>query len=161
MKKSNGFHTVRGYQLLNQEERRLTSAMEDYLEMVYRSSGAEGYVRINTLSELLNVKPPSATKMVQKLTKMGFLDYKRYGIISLTEKGREIGEFLLKRHNAVECFLKLIGMGENTLVETELIEHNIGSKTLENITVLNRFFEKNPEIAQKLRQFRGEALEGH
>jgi len=28
-----GFHTVRGYQLMEQDHRLLTSAMEDYLEM--------------------------------------------------------------------------------------------------------------------------------
>ena len=66
MKKN--FHTVRGYQLLEQKKRTLTPAMEDYLEMIYRSSLKDGYIRISTLSALLNVRAPSATKMVQKLT---------------------------------------------------------------------------------------------
>jgi len=30
------FHTVRGYQLIEQEKKLLTSAMEDYLEMIFR-----------------------------------------------------------------------------------------------------------------------------
>ncbi|HBM75724.1 MAG TPA: DtxR family transcriptional regulator, partial [Clostridiaceae bacterium] len=54
-----------------QEKRVLTSSMEDYLEMIYRNSLEAGSMRINTLSELLNVRPSSTTKMVQKLTKAG------------------------------------------------------------------------------------------
>lgn len=148
------FRTVRGYQLLVQHKKLLTSAMEDYLEMIYRSSLKDGYIRINILSGLLNVKPPSATKMVQKLTALGLLDYRRYGIIFLTENGKEIGEYLLKRHNIIEKFLKTIGISENLLVETELVEHNISVNTLKSIEILNNFLEQNPEIVERLRQYK-------
>ena len=36
MPMENKFHTVRGYQLIKQNESRLTPALEDYLEMTYR-----------------------------------------------------------------------------------------------------------------------------
>lgn len=154
MQKNQDFHTVRGYQLLNQSDKLLTSAMEDYLEMIYRSILEDGYMRINTLSEMLNVKPSSATKMVQKLTDLGLLNYEKYGIIFLTERGKEIGSFLLNRHNIIEKFLKAIGIKEDLLVETELIEHNISSNTLQNINMLIKFFEKNPEIMDKFGAFK-------
>jgi Mn-dependent DtxR family transcriptional regulator len=127
--------------------------MEDYLEMIYRNSLIDGYMRINTISELLNVSAPSATKMVQKLTKLGLLDYKKYGIIFLTENGREIGKFLLERHNLIEAFLKNLGVTENVLVETELIEHNVSVNTLSKISLFNRFLSQNPEIAKKYSEF--------
>jgi len=146
------YHTVRGYQLLEQKQKLLTSAMEDYLEMIYRNSLVEGYIRINTLSELLNVQAPSATKMVQKLTKLGFTDYKKYGIIFLSENGKEIGKFLLERHYVIETFLKNLGVVESLLIETELIEHAITAKTLEKINILNKMFE-NTEIKKKYQQY--------
>jgi len=148
------FHTVRGYQLLEQNKKLLTSAMEDYLEMIYRNSLTEGYMRINTLSELLNVQAPSATKMVQKLTGLGLLDYKRYGIIFLTENGRDIGKFLLQRHNIIEQFLRHLGVGESILQETELTEHNITAGTLQKIDLLNRFFDTYPDYIRKFQQFK-------
>jgi len=151
---SKEFHTVRGYQLLDQSKKLLTSAMEDYLEMICRNSLNEGYLRVNKLAELLNVKASSASKMVQKLGELGLLDYEKYGIIILTESGREIGKFLLSRHSTIERFLKLIGISENLLIETELIEHNISSNTLENIKILNDFFEEKPEIANMFEEFR-------
>ncbi len=153
MEEMSKFHTVRGYQLLSQNKNLLTSAMEDYLEMIYRSSLVEGYMRINTLSELLNVAAPSATKMVQKLSKFGLLDYKKYGIIFLTENGREIGKFLLERHNIIEEFLKNLGVQEDTLIETELIEHNISASTINKIDLFNKFFVKYPEISKKYREY--------
>lgn len=147
------FHTVRGYQLLSQNKNLLTSGMEDYLEMIYRNSLTDGYMRINTISELLNVSAPSATKMVQKLTKLGLLDYKKYGIIFLTENGREIGKFLLERHNLIEAFLKNLGVTDNILVETELIEHYISANTLSKISLFNSFLSQNPEIVKKYNEF--------
>ncbi len=147
------FHTVRGYQLLSQNKNLLTSAMEDYLEMIYRNSLVEGYMRINTLSDLLNVAAPSATKMVQKLSKLGLLDYKKYGIIFLTENGREIGRFLLDRHNTIQQFLRNLGVSDDILIETELIEHYVSVTTLIKIGLFNKFLQNNPEISERLSKF--------
>jgi DtxR family Mn-dependent transcriptional regulator len=150
----NKFHTVRGYQMLEQNKKLLTSAMEDYLEMIYRNSLKEGFIRTNKLAQYLHVKASSATRMIQKLAQLRLIQYEKYGIIKLTEKGREIGEFLLKRHTIVETFLKKLGVTENILNETELIEHNISPKTLEYIDLLNRFLKKHPEIMVWFNEFK-------
>jgi len=128
--------------------------MEDYLEMIYRNSLKEGYLRINKLAELLNVKASSASKMVQKLGELGLLKYEKYGIIVLNDSGREIGEFLLERHRIIEDFLKFLGCEGDVLVQTELIEHNINTDTVKNLKILNDFFEKNRDIADKYREYR-------
>lgn len=140
------FHTVRGYQLIDQNKKLLTSAMEDYLEMICRSVEKEGYLRINKLAGLLNVKASSASKMVQKLGAMGLLKYEKYGIIVLSANGKEIGEFLLERHRIIENFLKLLGCEDDVLIQTELIEHNVNNSTIENLKILNSFFTENKEI---------------
>lgn len=148
------FRTVRGYQLLEQNKRLLTSAEEDYLEMIYRNSIQEGYLRINKLADLLNVKASSASRMVQKLGLIGMLKYEKYGIVILTESGKEIGEFLLHRHRVIESFLKNIGIGQNVLVETELIEHNVSTNTLRCIEMLNLFFDERSEISKEFELFK-------
>lgn len=159
MEETSKFHTVRGYQLLEQNKKLLTPAMEDYLEMIYRNSLIEGYLRINTLSDLLNVAAPSATKMVQKLNRLGLIDYKKYGIIFLTENGRELGKFLLERHNIIEKFLKNLGVKDNLLPETELIEHNISAATLQRFNIFNKFLAKNADIIEKLEKFSEDNME--
>jgi Mn-dependent DtxR family transcriptional regulator len=143
------FHTVRGYQILEQSRKLLTSAMEDYLEMIFRHSLTENYMRISTLAELLNVRPPSATSMVQKLDTLGLLKYKKYDLIFLTDKGVELGNFLLERHTIIETFLKNLGVAENVLTDTERIEHIVSDESLQKFILFNRFVKDNSDIAAR------------
>ncbi|NLC44073.1 MAG: DtxR family transcriptional regulator [Clostridiales bacterium] len=154
MKMNREFHTVRGYQMLNSESKILTSSMEDYLEMIYRICLKSGYVRVNQLSEKLNVRPSSTTKVVQKLSELGLVDYQRYGIIQLTEDGKSIGEFLLERHEIIETFLRNIGVKETLLKDTELIEHDVSLSALEAIDSLNKFLSDNPQVKKQYEVYR-------
>ena len=156
MKQEGEFYTVRGYRMLNAENRLLTPSMEDYMEMIYRTCIEEGYERINGLAEKLNVRPSSATKVIQKLRQTGLVDYRKYGIIQLTEEGRAIGRFLLRRHGIIEDFLKNLGIIETLLKDTEMIEHDVSLNTLRSIYVFNRFLEENPDIRVRYETFRKE-----
>ena len=139
---NSNFRTVRGYQIAKQEEGFLTSALEDYLEMIYRLCVQNESVRVGKLSELLNVRPSSVSKMIFKLVELKFVKYNRYDIIQLTDSGRKTGEYLLKRHDTVEKFLTLIG-STTPLEETELIEHALSLSTVSNLTVLLEFFQSD------------------
>jgi Mn-dependent DtxR family transcriptional regulator len=153
MKNEQNFHTVRGYEIIKKSRGNLTPSMEDYMEMIYRNCLTEGYIRINNLAKQLNVKASSASKVAQKLSEMAYITYEKYGIIQLTEKGTSIGEFLLTRHNTVETFLKNLGVENNVLVETELIEHHLSLDTLKKIEKFNDFMIKNPDIIKRLHHF--------
>lgn len=156
MQKNKGFYTVRGYQMLNSENKLLTSSMEDYLEMIYRICKEEGFARINQLANKLNVRPSSATKIVQRLSELNLVDYKRYGIIKLMDEGKELGEYLLKRHEIIQEFLINLGIEETLLRDTELIEHDVSSKTLKCMYLYNKFLIDNPEIKDKYEDYREE-----
>lgn len=143
MNKQQKFYTVRGYALLKQEDNLLTPSMEDYLEMSYRLSADKGYARMGDLAEALHVQPPSASKMVQKLTELGYVHYEKYGLIELTKEGRDLGEYLLERHQVIEKLLTLLGVTTNVLEQTEKIEHNISEETTEKIAALVEFMENN------------------
>lgn len=152
---NNEFFTARGYEQKSYDEKFLTASMEDYLEMIYRCklSGDE-YIRLNKLATLLNVKDSSASKMMQKLRTLGLISYKKYGLITLTHHGDEIGKFLLERHRTIENFLKLVTSNEDVLVETELIEHIISNNTVESLKLLVKFFELNSDISIKFNDFK-------
>ncbi len=154
---SSGFRTVRGYRLANLPESRLTPALEDYLEMTYRLCLRDGYARVGELSKLLNVRPSSASKMIAKLSELDYLKRDRYEIIQLTESGRKTGKYLLRRHNTVETFLKLIG-STNLLMETELVEHSLSPSTVTNLEILLKFFEQNPASREKFSSYKKKAV---
>jgi len=113
MEHLDGFYTMKGYAVL--EDGELTSAMEDYLEMIARIHGQGKSVRGNDLSRLLHVKASSVTKMVQQLAEVGLVTAEKYGVIVLTESGIKLGSYLLYRHNVLHSFLCLLNHSENEL----------------------------------------------
>ncbi len=148
------FHTVRGYELQNYNKNMLTPALEDYLEMIYRNSLNQNYIRINILAQMLNVKDSSASKMVKRLGELGLVNYEKYGIVTLTDEGKKIGELLLNRHNIVEKFLSFIGCKEDALIQAELIEHIITDATVKDIQILCDFFESNKDVLEKYMDYK-------
>lgn len=145
----NDFYTFSEY--MKREDNSLTASMEDYLEMIYRLSMKTGFTRIHELSNALNVQPPSATKMVQKLSELKLLKYEKYGVIMLEENGKKVGEGLINRHNIISEFLSSIGVPSSILLEeTEKIEHTISKSTLKCFSDFIRFLKLNPEIKKEL-----------
>lgn len=140
MSMSDEFYTLKGYQL--NEELELTSAMEDYLEMVCRLYKSSGSVRVSELSKMLNVKPSSVTKMVQQLKDLGYVNSEKYGQIDLTQLGLEEGEYLLYRHEVVNRFLRILNQSDNELEQVEKIEHFLNRKTVENLSRLTQWLQK-------------------
>lgn len=149
---SEDFFTFREY--MKKEYDLLTASMEDYLEMIYRLSRDSGFTRIHELATSLNVQPPSATKMVQKLAELKLVNYEKYGIIILTEQGKLMGSTLLERHNTIESFLKLIGISQGVLEETEKIEHTISPETLEYLKDFIDFIKQNPQFISSFDNYR-------
>lgn len=150
---NNEFHTFSEY--MKTENNLLTASMEDYLEMIYRLSLDTGFTRINELSDSLNVHPPSTTRMVQKLGELNLLQYEKYGVIVLKEKGKKLGELLLKRHNIIESFLLLFGISEEQILkETEKIEHTLSAETTKCFEEYINFITDNPDIIIQFDNYR-------
>ena len=149
----NNFHTFNEY--MKKEENSLTASMEDYLEMIYRLSIDSGFTRIHELSNALNVQPPSATKMVQKLSDLKLLKYEKYGVIVLEEKGKKLGEDLINRHNTIESFLRILNISESEILnETEKIEHTISKETTKCFQDFVEFMKNSPSIAEEFKKYR-------
>lgn len=146
------FYTVRGYDLLSQDDT-ITSSMEDYLEMAYRLSREKGFTRMGDLAGALNVQPSSANKMVRRLAEMDYLKYEKYGVIQFTPRGRKLGNYLLQRHEVIEEFLMLLGVKEGILEETEKIEHNIREETVTRIKSLVEFIRVDQKRLENFRTY--------
>ena len=128
---SSRFYTLKGYTIL--EGNTITSSMEDYLEMIYRIHSTGESVRIGVLAEMLNVKPSSASKMVDNLKNQGLVSSRKYGYITLTDEGALLGEYLVFRHDTVHRLLCYINQSENELEQVEKLEHFINAETVRNI----------------------------
>ena len=139
-----GFFTQKGYQIRNPKE--ITAAMEDYLEMICRQAGPDGFARINLLAHRLNVRPSSASKMVYHLRDQGLVAFEKYGLIRPTDKGRQLGDYLLRRHDLLHRFFCVLNGAQEQLELTEQIEHYIDEGTLENLAKLLEKMEHSPDL---------------
>lgn len=138
MNPAENFYTLKGYSLL--EQTKITSSMEDYLEMICRLHHDRGPVRIKELAECLHVKPSSASKMAGNLKKQGLIDFEKYGAVSLTEDGMQLGEYLLFRHEVLHRFFCFINQNDNELEQVEKVEHFMNPQTVYNIQKwMNKF----------------------
>ncbi len=147
------FLTARGYAMKNMKNDDLSASMEDYLEMIYRLSLKDGFTRVNDIASALNVQAPSVTKMLQKLNEKSYVNYEKYGIVKLTSLGKDLGKFLLNRHNTIYKFLEILNVKENLHENVEGIEHNIDENTLDCILTLVKFFNDFPEIKNKFKNY--------
>ena len=149
MGKREDYYTFNEYMKNNN----LTPSEEDYIEMIYRLNLQNDKVQVKDISNKLNIKPPSVTKMRKKLDAKEMLDYRKYDDVQLTKLGKEVGAQLLKRHNTVKEFLTILGIEGSIHEETETIEHTINLETLVKIEVLINFFRDNEDILSKFKSF--------
>ncbi len=132
---------------------KLSPSEEDYIEMIYRLYLENKTIKVAEVALALNVKIPSASKMVKRLSDKNLLEHERYGCIYLSCEGKRIGKKLLKRHDTIESFLKIIGVQNNLHEETEKIEHTIREETLEKISLLVDFLGENKSILKEFKDY--------
>ena len=128
-----------------------TPSMEYHIEQIYLLIEQKGYARVSDIAEALSVLPSSVTKMVQKLDKDGFLIYEKYRGLTLTAKGMKLGKKLVKRHELLEDFLRIIGVKEENIYnDVEGIEHHLSWNSIDRIADLVLFLEEDPALQSKL-----------
>ncbi|MEW9078275.1 metal-dependent transcriptional regulator [Terrisporobacter glycolicus] len=152
MSRREDYYTFNEYMKNN----KLTPSEEDYIEMIYRLNLENDKVQVKDISNKLNIKPPSVTKMIKKLNDKNMLIYKKYDSIELTSLGESVGEKLLSRHNTIKEFLTILGIKESIHEETETIEHTINVETLMKIEELINFFRNNEDVLSRLKSYQEE-----
>lgn len=137
-----------------------TPSMEDHIEIIYSLIEQKGYARVSDIAEALSVLPSSVTKMVQKLDKDGYLIYERYRGLMLTPQGQKLGKRLVKRHDLLEQFLRLIGVEEDLIYhDVEGIEHHLSWNSINRIADLVQMLEDSPEFIEKLEKLKNDQQE--
>ncbi len=121
---NNDFYTLTTY-IHNQNL--ITYPMEDYLEMIYRKQDEP--LTITSLSNYLNIKKSSCSKMISKLKSLDLINNN----LTLTKEGLKIAQYLYHRHEILETFLKDLNQENFKLEQVEKLEHFIDEITLINI----------------------------
>ena len=119
-------------------------SQEDYLTAIYRNLNDTGEIKPNLLASKLEISNAAVTDMLRKLSRDGFVDYKKYKSIKLTNEGESYAKNMLRRHRIWEVFLnKTLGMSwDKVHDEAEKLEH---SSSDELINLLEEFLDY-PEV---------------
>lgn len=133
------YYTLKGYKL--RSNNKITEAMEDYIEMIYKNTLDNKEIGVKDLSLLLNVKYSSTSKMLDRLKEQELVNYYKYKKVSLTDKGIHLGKYLLYRHEILTTFFKLLNKKNYKLEEVEKIEHYLSSRTIKNLENLIKFLD--------------------
>ena len=135
-----------------------TQSAEDYLERIHALIEEKGYARVVDIASSLQVKQASVTSMVQKLGKLGYLNYEKYRGLILTEQGRTVACKIRRRHETLSRFFSLFGLDDETQrQDIEGIEHHLSPATVEVLSDLAQHFEDHPkqlEVFLKSRKVR-------
>ena len=143
------------------EMTKITPNIEDYLETILEISNENGSARVNEIATRLDVKNPSVTQQIQKLSGMGLVSHKSYGSVKLTQEGRDIAERTLKRHLMfVELLGELLHLPENIAEDDACrMEHAITPQTMKRLCYLLDFMREK-KLFNELAQYIESRLEG-
>jgi DtxR family Mn-dependent transcriptional regulator len=112
-----------------------TRAVEDYLKAIYKLQRDGSPATTNAIAEILGLRAPSVTVMVQQLSSNGMAEYTPYRGVVLTEKGLAEALRVVRRHRLIELYLRqqLDVPWDRVHDEAELLEHAISPYLEERI----------------------------
>ena len=89
----------------------LTENVEMYLKYIYLlSQQNQAAAKTGEISHYLKVAPSSVTEMLERLQKDKYVRYRKYQGATLTAKGANVAEKILRRHCTMEYFLTHLGV---------------------------------------------------
>ena len=121
-------------------------SQEDYLTAIYRNLDNAGEIKPNLLAEKLEISNAAVTDMLRKLSRDGFVDYKKYKSIKLTNDGESYAKNMLRRHRIWEVFLhQTLGMSwDKVHDEAEKLEHSSSDELINRLEEFLDYPEVDP-----------------
>lgn len=120
-----------------------TGREEDYLKAIFKVVKRKGYAKVSDVSRELGVGFSAVTEMFQKLSSKGYINYEKYGGVTLTRKGKKVAAQTLKKYKILQEFLIFLGIDKEIADEDACnIEHVVTPKTMERLTKFVHFFQR-------------------
>ncbi len=128
------------------EKKKLSASLEDYLEAIYNIVAEKGAARPTDIATYLNVANSSTTGAMRLLKEHNLINYKPYGLITLTAKGKKTAINIANKHKILtRFFTKILAIDEETSNECACqMEHSIPDKVLKRFIEFIDFKENSP-----------------
>ncbi len=109
---------------------KIQESAENYLEAILILGQRNGTVRSIDVANELGFSKPSVSIAMKNLRENGYITVDESGLISLTDKGRDIAETIYERHTLLSDWLIRLGVDEKTAVQDACrMEHVISAES--------------------------------
>ncbi|ABD41064.1 iron dependent repressor [Methanospirillum hungatei JF-1] len=124
-------------------EKRTSPRNEDLLEEIYKISLEKGYAKSRDIAGALIISPATVTERFKKLEEAGYVNYERYGGVTLTPEGIRIAERTIQSHYAIRRLLELAGV-ETTIANRDacIMEHGLSPDSYKKLVPFIKFIEE-------------------
>lgn len=113
----------------------LSEAKEDYLEAILILSSKLDKVRPIDISKMKGVSKATVSVTLSILSKAGYVFCENPHSVCLTEKGKQVAESVLRKHELLVCLLsKHLGIDEDVAKQSACrMEHAIGADVADKL----------------------------
>ena len=109
---------------------KIQEAAENYLECILIIGKEKGQVRSVDVAHRLQLTKPTVSITMKQFRENGYVETDEKGILTLTDKGREIAERIYERHVVLTELLLSLGVDEETArADACRMEHDISEIT--------------------------------
>ncbi len=126
---------------------KLSASQEDYLEAIFHISADKMAARAKDIASYLDVKASSVTGALRILGKLELINYAPYDLITLTDKGKDVAEEIVYRHQALEKFLvNVLGIDkEDADAAACKMEHHVPKAIIERLVKYGEYVDHCPK----------------
>ncbi len=124
----------------------LTSAMEDYLEVIYHLEQESRIARVRDIAKRLDVKMSSVSSALKILGTRGLIRYDPHQFITLTEKGILRAKEIVRKHEILKRFLATVLQINDSVAEDNAcrIEHYLDPEVIDKLIRFLEFVQTCP-----------------
>lgn len=124
----------------------ITLSEENYLKAIFYLANEKRQININEISKFLNIKMPSVNSMMKKFAERGWVIYKSYKPLQITDTGIREAAQIVRKHRLTEMFLtEKMGFGWEQVHDiAEQIEHIKSDLFFDRIDKLLNFPKVDP-----------------
>ena len=128
----------------------ISTTREDYLEAIFRLVAEKGVARVRDIAAALSVHKSSVSSSLKSLSEKGLVNYSPYEITTLTPRGREIAQDVVRRHEIIrEFFVRVLALdGDLADANACRAEHVLDAEVLKRLACFGRFVSECPSAHQ-------------
>ncbi len=145
---------------MHKSEREISITLENYIKKIGELSLKNREVRVKDIADALNVKLSTVTSALKILSEKGYINYKPYKPITLTEEGEKIAHDLINKKEILTSFFEeILDISEEDAGKLACeMEHTISKENLEKFKNFLVFIDSCPfggmDLKNKFRKFR-------